>query len=307
MYHGEERESDDVNINMNINDEMNLYKILNLSNDATLQEIKRSYKKLILKYHPDKNKNTNVDNFIKIKYAYEILSNPETKKNYDLNFIHNNYLINFLLIIKKMVITKEYLKIIKILINKIINKNLNLIKSYCFIDFISDFNIKLIIDINLTINFTLKEYWDNKPKLINYNRITKNNFVEYIYPIDKYQIYENEGENIFINNVDQIGNLIININITDVFYNNEKYFILNNDLFIIINENRIIDGCISIKYLDECDHLICINTLNKINNNLGFFYYKENLGLPFYDTDDNTIDINECSVKYGNLYFILLI
>ncbi|CAG8489390.1 2659_t:CDS:2, partial [Scutellospora calospora] len=34
---------------------MSYYKILNISNDAFIKEIKKVYKKAVLKYHPDKN------------------------------------------------------------------------------------------------------------------------------------------------------------------------------------------------------------------------------------------------------------
>jgi DnaJ-class molecular chaperone len=62
----------------------NPYKILNINNIATDDEISKAYKKLVMKYHPDKNNKENAHEiFIIIKKAYEILSNPEKKFKYD--------------------------------------------------------------------------------------------------------------------------------------------------------------------------------------------------------------------------------
>ncbi len=61
-----------------------LYDILELTNSATLTEIKTNFKKLALKYHPDKNKSKNSnEKFNQIRVAYEILSDPNKKKKYD--------------------------------------------------------------------------------------------------------------------------------------------------------------------------------------------------------------------------------
>jgi curved DNA-binding protein CbpA len=70
--------------NINIEDiiDVNLYEVLNINDDACDIEIKKQYKKLILKYHPDKNK-TDTDIYELITLAYNILSNKELKKLYN--------------------------------------------------------------------------------------------------------------------------------------------------------------------------------------------------------------------------------
>jgi len=61
-----------------------LYETLGVSENASAEEIKKSYRKLARKYHPDINKEESaVDKFKEINAAYEVLSDKEKKQQYD--------------------------------------------------------------------------------------------------------------------------------------------------------------------------------------------------------------------------------
>lgn len=63
---------------------INLYEILGIKKDATLEQIKKAYRNMAIKYHPDKNKTEDAkEKFIQISLANEILSDPEKKRYYD--------------------------------------------------------------------------------------------------------------------------------------------------------------------------------------------------------------------------------
>ncbi|UJF17370.1 DnaJ domain-containing protein [Vibrio sp. SS-MA-C1-2] len=61
------------------------YNVLGVSKDATEKDIKKAYKKLAIKYHPDKNPDnaTAEANFKEVKEAYEILTDNEKRQQYD--------------------------------------------------------------------------------------------------------------------------------------------------------------------------------------------------------------------------------
>ena len=66
------------------------YKILEIKQSATLDEIKKAYRTLSKRYHPDMNKN-GVEQFKSINEANSVLSDPAKRKVYDAQYsVHFN-------------------------------------------------------------------------------------------------------------------------------------------------------------------------------------------------------------------------
>lgn len=92
--YGDQRSSQNQGHNRNTSDSASLspssdttrdhYKVLGLQQTCTGDEIKKSYRKLALKYHPDKNQEAGAsDTFRRVKLAYETLSDASARRKYD--------------------------------------------------------------------------------------------------------------------------------------------------------------------------------------------------------------------------------
>lgn len=67
----------------------NHYKVLGVKPSASLAEIKQAYRRLAVKYHPDRNHDANAhQRFHLITEAYKVLSDDQQRRQYDKNHIH---------------------------------------------------------------------------------------------------------------------------------------------------------------------------------------------------------------------------
>ena len=66
------------------NKKRDYYDVLGVSRNASDEDIKKAFRKLALKYHPDKNKSSGAnDKFKEINEAYQVLGDPNQKAAYD--------------------------------------------------------------------------------------------------------------------------------------------------------------------------------------------------------------------------------
>ncbi|KAI8422500.1 hypothetical protein MSG28_006316 [Choristoneura fumiferana] len=72
--------------------DLSFYEILGITKQSSTQEIRQAYKKLAIKFHPDKNQDeSDQEKFLKITEAYETLKDPEKRRKYDTFGIHQSY------------------------------------------------------------------------------------------------------------------------------------------------------------------------------------------------------------------------
>jgi DnaJ-class molecular chaperone len=264
----------------------NLYNILNIPNTSSPEDIKKAYKLLARKYHPDKNKEDIIEianeKFKEIQYAYQILMDEDKRREYDdMNNndreIFNEMFMNFIKGAKNVLY--EYLKAsfqIKHENSVESFSEENYIDSIMSIDELNDLDIIINLEVDLIekylgkkkkIKYTNQKYIDNEYKLIENNITIELNSNQLIF-YDCGDEYDNRK-----------GNLIINI----VAKNNKNYRVNGNDLIkkVKISLYEYIYGIDFI--LDHFNERIKINIDNPIHElasqNKEFYYKVSNKGL----------------------------
>lgn len=292
-----------------------LYSILELDKNCTQNDIKRSYRRLALKYHPDKCKLSNAEEkFMDIHSAYQILSNPLERQKY--NKLNSSEKIEFYDQFKKYILSKipnidDYIKIffddennlkdyvekmdLKSIYNQIMEKMVN-------INFPDP--LRPIGDVNIygKLTATFEERYMDKYRKIQVNRQTKPSSIFCIPLRESKIVLPNEGE--YDRLINKHGDIIIDIELDE-----ENDFVqMNNDIFYtkhISLHDYLYGGKFELKYFNN-------ETLDiKFESFVEKFplITVENKGMPVSDQyihilRDTIFDIN---IKRGNLLIIIKI
>jgi DnaJ-class molecular chaperone len=249
-----------------MNNDTNLYNLLHVNKYSSKNDIKKSFIILAKKYHPDKNKNINSHNqFIKIKSAYDILINDETRKKYDLLHIDNKQ--SFIDFIKHNFPNLD--NYINILHNNLIKCNIiNPINS-------KNYNNKL--DIHITVQCSLLDRYLDNYAFVEIQRNNRKNIQLYVALKNNNNIFYYEGD--YLNN--QYGNLIIHTEIID----NNGFSILNSDMSISMKITNCDFNENNIQFTHIDNSIIHINKYDIIDNK---YFILKNKGLPIGDNSEES-------------------
>lgn len=267
-----------------------LYEILEVNKNVSEYDIKKSYKRLVKKYHPDKCNIPNAnEHFIKIRTAYEILGNNESRKKYDDHCVSNrenfyDFLMEFLKI--KYPFVHDYIKTwlseiyetdeYKIDINsyridkvftKMVDKLPYLSKDVCDpMGLRNDLNVMVYLDCNLVDRYLDKYLY------VKIDRMTRDPIFKII-PLrcDKI-VFENDGEINLKNNIS--GHIVVNINII----NKKGFSFYKSDLFKKVKIKNIHSHYF---YFSNIDGNKIKITNDMITNNK--YVIIKNMGLPIQE------------------------
>jgi len=153
----------------------NYYSVLNLSKNANINDIKKAYRQLSIKFHPDKNLNCDSEQFNKINEAYSKLLDKYNSNDLhkDVNNFHNNELVNG--INAANAINGVNNNAINANNNNAINANNNIDGNNTILKY-SYFNVNNSEDIIINLSLGFNEAYNgcNKPIVVNRKIIVNN-------------------------------------------------------------------------------------------------------------------------------------
>ena len=271
--------------------------ILNLKDNYTLEQLKKSYHLNALKYHPDKNINTSDDKFKDINIAYNYLYNYYKLKTNNIYNFDNNCNNDSVLNIKYGELVYEFIKIL--CSNNKNQEHLDEFKSNCAeisLNLLEQLNIEILEDIYIY----LTNYNNNDNLYFNINdnslNIIKKKILEKFKDYTVYILTPNINDllNSIIYKLD-INNEIVCVPVwhRELIYNNCIIKLkpkINHDI-------NIIDGIIYYNYYNKFENIfnqeyITIECLNNIKIPVNKLYIKKYQSYVSYNTGIPIININ---------------
>ncbi len=248
----------------------NFYDILNVSYDASPEQIKSSYKKLILIYHPDK-PGGNKDKFIDVQNAYDILCDINKKKSYDN--LNNDQQHDFYDLLK-LAVKNHVFSDIDPCLNLFINDESKLR---------SVINSFLQCDIDSTVDITYKDKYSAKYKKVDVHFYLQKLTCTIPLFVDKHD--------------SKFNNYIVHFSLNIIDSLPPNYSIINNDICInhyVTLYDYLYGHMCNISVFDT-DTIVNINIPP-----LTPLKVIKNIGMPFFVKDGGCI-------KRGKLYIIFKI
>ena len=254
--------TNNTNININIYD-YDLYKTLELDINASDIEIKKQFRKLALKYHPDKNSDTNAsEKFNQIRIAYEILSDSAKKEKYDkmVEPKKKHFTDTIFLFLKQITNPKTIHNLMNNpdILNDISNGNVNLIAQKLIQKILNDIDVDIditeltnIFIHNPSINSKIDKDQMNNTQLNVVNQ-TKNDQIKK----DSYSIesIEQSFDTSDLNTLNIFGN--IKTNLDDIYHNRLKEIIIKRKVY---NINNTVTDETNTYYIPLYDSLVQIS------------------------------------------------